>query len=114
MGKVRLPEKAKLFFAILFSDEAVYESVLKDLTEKFGEIDKESLFFRFDQTHYYEKEMGRGLYKRFVIAKELIDKAELSQIKLYTNSIEERYAGENGCRKVNIDPGYLTQSKLVY
>jgi len=113
MGKIRLPEKAKLFFAILYPDEGIYKSVLKELAEKFGEIDKESSSFKFDLTDYYEKEMGKGLQKRFVTIKELIDKSMLAEIKLSTNSIEERYKNENGFRRINIDPGYITISKLV-
>ncbi|OGL39623.1 MAG: hypothetical protein A2042_08350 [Candidatus Schekmanbacteria bacterium GWA2_38_11] len=113
MGKIKLPAKAKLFFAILYSDETVYSQALKNLTEKFGEMDEEVPPFRFDLTGYYEKEMGVGLEKGFVTAKELVDKSTLAEIKLYTNSIEERYQREDGDRRINIDPGYITPSKLV-
>ncbi|OGL41760.1 MAG: hypothetical protein A2043_06330 [Candidatus Schekmanbacteria bacterium GWA2_38_9] len=113
MGKIKLPEKAKLFFAIMYADDGIYKSALKDLNEKFGEIDKESKAFEFNMTGYYEGEMGRGLLKRFVTAKDLIDKERLAEIKNLTNSIEESYARENRNRTINIDPGYITSSKLV-
>ena len=113
MGKTGFPAKAKLFFAILYSDEALYKQALKDLTEKFGEMDEESSSFRFDLTDYYEEEMGAELEKKIVTAEKLIDKSTLAEIKLYTNSVEEKYQGEDGSRKINIDPGYITASKLV-
>ncbi|OGL47519.1 MAG: hypothetical protein A2W05_03790 [Candidatus Schekmanbacteria bacterium RBG_16_38_10] len=113
MGKIKPPEKAKLFFAVMYADDGIYKSVLKDLNKEFGEIDEESRPFEFNMTHYYEEEMGRGLLKRFVTAKELIDKERLAEIKILTNSIEDRYARQDGCRAINIDPGYIASSKLV-
>ena len=113
MGKTGFPAKAKLFFAILYSDEAVFTQALKDVTEKFGKMDEESSSFRFDLTDYYEEEMGAGLEKKIVTAEKLIDKSILAEIKLYTNSVEEKYQGEGGSRRINIDPGYITASKLV-
>lgn len=113
MGKIKLPEKAKLFFAIMYADDGIYKSALRDLNKEFGENDEESKPFEFNMTQYYEGEMGKGLLKRFVTAKELIDKERLAEIKILTNSIEDRYAGENRSRTINIDPGYITHSKLV-
>ncbi len=113
MGKIKPPEKAKLFFAVMYTDEKIYKLALRDLNKEFGEVDEESKPFEFNMTQYYEKEMGSGLLKRFVIAKELIDKERLAEIKIKTNSIEERYAGKNRSRTINIDPGYITHSKLV-
>ncbi|MGQ9569760.1 MAG: DUF4416 family protein [Thermodesulfovibrionales bacterium] len=56
--------------------------------------------------------MGWPLYRHFIFFKKLIDPGVLADIKLRTNEIEFLFSSE-GKRTVNLDPGYLTLSKVV-
>jgi len=44
--------------------------------------------------------------------KELIEQESLPSIKLYTNELEKKYLNKTG-RSVNIDPGYLLESRFI-
>jgi hypothetical protein len=60
--------------------------------------------------------MGTGLKKVFFTFQKSFDPAELVDIKLMTNAWEEEYARATNRaepRPLNLDPGYLTQAKLV-
>lgn len=80
--------------------------------ERFGEVDIVSEWMSFDQTSYYEPEMGAPLFRRMMAFETLIQQSELSQVKLFANEIEKQYA-DNGKRLVNIDPGYLLLERFV-
>lgn len=113
MGEEKKPRKVKLFFALLFSDEDTLQKTEKRLMHDFGEIDTRSIIFPFHHTSYYEKEMGSDLFKRFISIKPLIKRDELPGIKKHTNLLENLFAYDNQSRTVNIDPGYLTDSKMI-
>ncbi len=57
--------------------------------------------------------MGPGLQRQFISFKKPISPLELVRIKLWCNAVEQRRFSSGGKRCVNIDPGYLTLSKLV-
>ncbi|MDD5066810.1 MAG: DUF4416 family protein [bacterium] len=110
MGRIQLPEKAKLFIGIIStSQELILRSrpVLEDL---WGPVDLESEFIPFDQTLYYEKEMGSPLLKKFYCFRDLIRREEIVGIKIKTNELETtlKLHPEKEGRDINLDPGYLT------
>lgn len=78
----------------------------------FGPTDWVSHTLLFDRTRYYEKEMGWPLHRRFVSFQKLIQPDGIVEIKRSTNALEERYI-EEGRRRVNVDPGYLSLERLV-
>lgn len=103
----------RLFFGIMFSDRGCYEKAVEDLINEFGETEKESFEYNFDEyTNYYEKEMGRGLRKKLIIFKKEIEEKNLIKIKKLITEIEKKYS-EEGKRKVNIDPGFVSEEKVV-
>ncbi len=112
MGKPRPPEKAILFAGLLYSREERYELSIELLRRFFPEV----LFITdpilWEHTEYYREELGWPIYRRFITFKKIIDPSEIVDIKLLTNEIEEELA-QNGRRTVNIDPGYVTLSKVV-
>lgn len=112
MGKIKLPERVKLIIGMFSNKVELFKEVKKILEEKFGQVDFESPILPFNKTNYYEKEMGKDLKRIFCSFKELIRPEDLAEIKIFTNSIEEKFL-DNGKRQINIDPGYLTLSKLV-
>ncbi|MEJ2544816.1 MAG: DUF4416 family protein [Calditrichaceae bacterium] len=69
--------------------------------------------YLFDQfTDYYTPEMGENLSKMFVSFTKLNEPDHLIHYKVQSNHLEEEFL-LNGQRQVNIDPGYLTEAKLV-
>jgi hypothetical protein len=113
MAKIKPSSKAKLFVGVMYSDETLYKKIIPILTKKFGAIETESKIYDFTRfTDYYCAEMGKSLKKRFVVFEKKIDRSRLAGIKVWTNSIEARFA-KKGKRQVNLDPGYFTLHNLV-
>lgn len=112
MLKKHFPLPVKFICGFIYSSEATYLKVRKIFERKFAKIDLESPCFDFTFTHYYEREMGSPLYRRFVSFEKLRDAAEFVSIKLFCIKIEKKFA--NGMnRTINIDPGYINDAKLV-
>ena len=113
MGTIGTPKKVKLFCAILSRDENVKEKAFIELEKKFGKIDFISEVINFEEfTSYYTPEMGEGI-KRFWISFEyLISEADLSEIKVFTNFLEDSLAIDNK-RRINIDPGYVSAANVI-
>jgi len=102
----------KLICGVMFQPTIDIDAVDSALTELFGLIDSRSDPFDFSFTDYYEKEMGTGLAKRFYSFHKLIQPDSLASIKNKTNGTEAIFSVDNK-RTVNLDPGYLEESKLV-
>ncbi|HID93519.1 MAG TPA: DUF4416 family protein [bacterium (Candidatus Stahlbacteria)] len=105
--------EAKLICGVIANSEWMLEKVIAVLKENFGDIDKRSKMIPFDFTNYYEKEMGKGLIREWVSFLKPIKEDEIKNIKLKTIKLEKWLANKDGSRNVNIDPGYVSLSKLV-
>lgn len=112
MSKLKSPEPVKLISSIFSADRDLLAEALKELSSKYGVVDFVSEFILFDYTDYYEKEMGQTLVRRFVSFEDLIRPESLPEVKTFANGVEERFSS-NGKRKVNIDPGYISQYHLI-
>lgn len=114
MGMTRKTRPAKLILGMISQDIRFFD-IAKDKTERrFGTIDCESEIFAFDQTGYYEKEMGTCLKRKFLSFKKLINADRIAKIKSFTNKLEKITRGSKlSGRKINLDPGYITDAKLV-
>ncbi|UCE18097.1 MAG: DUF4416 family protein [Gemmatimonadota bacterium] len=116
MGKVKHPPKAKLIIAVTVTAEELFEEVHRTLQVHFGPVDLESSIYPFTFTDYYQGEMGSALVKKIFSFERLFDKSELAAIKIQTNGIEEQFTvlvGDKRKRRTNLDPGFVTDSKLV-
>jgi len=102
----------KLIAGVLFQRDITLPHVETRLIEAFGPIDYMSPTFDFTFTDYYLSEMGGNLQKQFYSFERLILPDSLADIKHAAIAIEAGFAGPGG-RSVNIDPGYLEESKLV-
>jgi hypothetical protein len=86
------------------------------LSERFGPVARASEVLPFHFTAYYEPEMGANLLRKFISFERLVDAADLAEIKLWTNALEDQIAAgqEFGVRRpINLDPGCVTPAKLV-
>ena len=112
MGTARQPAPVKLIASLLTGDLDLLPEVRATLVHAFGPIDLESDILLFDHTDYYAPEFGPALQRQFVTFECLISPEDLPAVKRQTNDLEQSLARE-GRRRVNIDPGYVSLSKLV-
>jgi hypothetical protein len=112
MGKVRAAEQGLLFVGTLYSDSGIFDYSKEIIEKNFGEILLTSPFIKWDYSSYYKDELGWPLFRQFIFFKNLIDPGILADIKLKTNEIEGTLSSK-GKRCINLDPGYLTLSKIV-
>jgi len=115
MGIIRPPEPVKLFAGVLTSLTGRLQEIEDRLAGLFGPVESRSEMFPFDHTDYYDTEMGAQLVRVFVGFRDLVTPGDLPQVKIRTNGLETELARDFGtvARPVNIDPGYLEQSKIV-
>ena len=112
MSEPKSAKPAKLVIGFFLGKKNLCEPLIDSLVERYDQVDVISEWMPFDQTVYYEAEMGQPLYRRMIAFKKLIHQSQLSRIKLETNKVESQFV-ENGKRSVNIDPGYLLLERLV-
>ncbi len=112
MGKISQPLPVKLIIPMFSEDETLFQMAESRLQEAFGPIDYRSGTLPFEHTSYYTPEFGPGLLRKFVAFRRLVDPGSLAAIKHTTNAVEEALASD-GKRRINLDPGYISQSKLV-
>jgi hypothetical protein len=114
------PLSVKFICAFIYSNQDNYQKIKNILTRKFGPLDFESQEIDFNFTSYYEPEMGKPLWRRFISFKKLVKPDHLVNIKDYCIKLEHKFSqppNPGGClprhRSVNIDPGYINEAKLV-
>lgn len=117
MARPRVPQPVKLICGLLGGDLDLLRRARQLLVRRFGPVDLESDLWAFDQTDYYEEEMGPGLKRRFLSFDRMTHPDALPGIKHDTNAIEEEIT-QQCCaleipRPVNLDPGYIDLGKLV-
>lgn len=114
MGQIRPCQPVKLIFGVITGVPDLLEEVYGRLSGRFGQIDYTSPLLQFDHTTYYEAEMGKGLHRQFLSFETLVPPDELSSTKLYSNAVEQELSqADSKSRRVNLDPGYVSSSKLV-
>lgn len=116
MGAITETKPVLLILGTFSRHEAALIWTRKIAEANWGPIALTSKTFSFDETTYYEKTMGPGLKKVFFAFERLIDPSALIDIKCCTNELEEQYRTENEHpepRPLNLDPGYVTEAKLV-
>ncbi|MFA5156269.1 MAG: DUF4416 family protein [Candidatus Omnitrophota bacterium] len=112
MGRIKNPSPVKLIAGFIFQNKNTFTNAKACLLRQFGKADFESPRLAFNYTDYYKKEIGDGLYRKFLSFEKLIDPSKLAEIKIFANRIEKKFS-KDGCRRINIDPGYLDLAKLV-
>lgn len=114
MGTAKIPLPVKLIIGIITNNLELVEKVKQKLSEPFGPVDYLSEVIPFVHTNYYAKEMGAPLWRRFLSFERLISPDQIADIKLITNELENQFASPiTKNRNINLDPGYISLSKLV-
>ena len=116
MGRTR-EHFQTLFFAAIFSpspDAIAWGR--RELERVAGSVALESPLFDFVETTFYAETMGAKLLKQLFVFEEEFDPADLPDRKLLSNALEQQYREAHPSdveRPINIDPGYLSEAKLV-
>ncbi len=116
MGAITEPRPVLLLLAVFSRHDAALDWARQTAEANWGPIALTSEVFSFDDTTYYEKTMGTDLKKVFFAFERLIAPPLLIDVKLRTNDFEEQYRAEHDHpepRPLNLDPGYVTEAKLV-
>lgn len=112
MLKFQIPLPVKFICGLIYKEENIYIKTKDTLQKKFGIIDFESEKIDFVFTDYYNSETGTPLYRRFISFKKLPAANRFIKIKLFCVKLEKKLS-TRGRRKINIDPGYLNEAKLI-
>src|SRR5690349_24327932 len=114
MGTPKEPTPVKYFVGILSAETDLIRAAEEDLSQLLGPLEARSELLSWTASKYYEKEMGDGLWRRYVSFARLQSPTALANVKLATNAIEQGYHRTgNDSRRVNLDPGYIESGKLV-
>lgn len=116
MGQIRPHYPVVLLLAAFSRHEAALDWACQQAVRLWGPIQLASEVFAFDNTGYYGATMGTGLKKVLFAFRDLVDPAMLAKAKHQTNEWEEQYCRQYGgeeLRPLNLDPGYVTEAKLV-
>ena len=112
MSKPRPHPRVKFFAGVIRSPAVPMQAAL-DALGRIATVEFVSEEIGFDAfTSYYEPEMGAGLIRFWVAFLDLMPPDLLPEIKAKAASVEDEFA-VSGRRTVNIDPGYITQAKVV-
>jgi hypothetical protein len=108
-----MPTPVKYFIAVLRGTLPL--DVIQPILEShFGPVDFVSKDYPFDQTNYYESEMGQGLVRSLITFTTLRSPEELASLKVLTNQMEQgHFCTPEKQRTANLDVGYLDHNKIV-
>ncbi len=115
MGQIQPHYSVLLVAAITSRYPSAIQWAISRATDQWNNACIKSDIFEFSETGFYEKTMGQQLKKQLV-AFQTVDPKNLPDFKTTSNQWEQQYADQFGHpeqRPLNIDPGYITEAKLV-
>lgn len=113
MASPSIPPPSLFFIAITHTRSIEKKDLLRELESRFGKLLLVSDSFDFNFTDYYKKEMGDNLVKFIAVFAELQLEDRLADHKLNSMELEKIYLDGQGNRRVNLDPGFLSQARLI-
>jgi hypothetical protein len=108
-----MEREVSYLFAGLIYQKKYEHDVEEILSREFGEIFLRSDTIPFNFTEYYVEEMGENLQRKWILFDRVIEMDSIVDTKNKTIMIEKGFFSTGGKRRVNIDPGYVTLSKVV-
>ena len=116
MGEIHLPRPVLRIMAAFSRHETALDWAQTTAEAAWGKVALVSERFAFEETGFYAASMGTELKKVFFAFRELADPGSLPTWKHLSNGWEQHYALQAHMpesRPLNLDPGYLTEAKLV-
>jgi hypothetical protein len=116
MGKIEQPRPVLLIAAVTSRNSDAFEWTIEQTESHWGPVALKSPIFDFTETSFYTESMGTELKKQFLAFETLYDSGGIANTKHTSNDLELAYAAQSDhpeSRPVNIDPGYITEAKLV-
>ena len=116
MADIQPHRPALLILAAFSRYGAALDWARQTAEDAWGPIALESERFEHRETNYYDASMGTELLKMFFAFETPLDPADLAECKLASNQWELDYqqlGRHPQPRPINLDPGYLTEAKLV-
>jgi hypothetical protein len=116
MREKKSPIPVKLFIGMLSPEPELFDVCADIVCKEYGPIDYQSEIIPWTNSDFYQKEMGSGMLRKFIFFEQLRDPADLPAIKLNTIRIESGFAIQTvkkARRRINLDPGYVTEAKVV-
>ena len=116
MGEIVKHKPVLLIAAVTSRYESALQWTIEQTTCQWGKLALQSPVYEFTETDFYTQSMGTELKKQFLVFDEMIDPGDLAPTKILSNQWELEYAGQTDHeeeRPLNIDPGYISEAKLV-
>lgn len=116
MGSVKQYPPCLQVIAAFGSDESVLDWLWKRLEDHGSPFALLSPIYPFEESMYYRSTMGDGLKKQFAVLSNWYDPAHLAADKLLMHTWENDLSTDRSFevqRPINIDPGYMSMTKLV-
>ncbi len=116
MGAVKEHPPCLQFIAAFSKHESALSWLWQRTARQLSPIKLLSPCFPFTESMYYRNAMGEELKKQFAILSDWYDPAELATHKVLCHRWEEELVNEMVSdveRPLNIDPGYMSMTKLV-
>lgn len=116
MGEIVKHKPVLLIAAVTSRYLEALDWTMEKTSEAWGEVTLRSPVFNFTETSFYTESMGTDLKKQFIAFERLLQPSDLAPKKHQSNKWEEEYsevAQADEVRPLNIDPGYISEAKLV-
>jgi hypothetical protein len=116
LAETRWVEPVVRFCGVITRHPEARQWAIETLERHWGPVVLQSPLIAFEAGGYYTPTMGPGLQKMLVALDGFQDPAELADWKHQTNRWEAEYVSQSEHpepRPLNLDPGYITQAKLV-
>lgn len=116
MTSVRNVEPVIRFCAVISRHDELRRRAIERIGDAWGVTKIQSPDIEFEAGGFYAATMGDELKKTLVAFDGFVDPANLADWKLQTNRWETEFAKEfpyPESRPLNLDPGYMTQAKLI-
>ena len=116
MASVRFVEPVVRFCAVISRHETVREQAIERIAAEWGAPVVRSPAIEFSAGGFYGPTMGSDLKKTLVAFDGFVDPGSLADWKLQTNRWETAWINDPAHREsgpLNLDPGYMSQAKLV-
>ena len=116
MAPIRQFRPVLRLMAVASRHESAFDWAIEKAVQHWGPIEFSSPRFDFSETGFYAKTMGTGLQKQILAFTDLIQQDKIVESKHDSNAWEDEFKATQTWeepRPINLDPGYLTEAKLV-